>query len=85
MISFGRPSIRALRIRPPMSSSTASHVTRSHWPSPRAPTRRSGYRMRSGSVTWLSVAGPLAQLRPRLPGCTGLPSNLWTFRVWAST
>ena len=34
--------------------------------------------MRSGSVTWLSVAGPLAQLRPREPGCSGLPSNLRT-------
>src|ERR1051325_2192979 len=31
--------------------------------------------MRSGSSTWFSVAGPLAQLRPREPGCAGLPSN----------
>ena len=42
------------------------------------PDRRSGYRIRSGSVTWLIVAGPLAQLRPREPGCSGLPSNLRT-------
>ena len=31
-------------------------------------------------MTWLSVAGPLAQLRPREPGCSGLPSNFRTSR-----
>jgi hypothetical protein len=41
--------------------------------------------MRSGSCTWFSVAGPLAQLRPRLPGCIGLPSNFWIFSVVWST
>src|SRR4029453_11913120 len=41
--------------------------------------------MRSGSVTWLSVAGPLAQFRPRLPGCAGLPSNFWILSVRRST
>src|SRR5215469_11930544 len=39
MISLCRPSTRAARMRPPMSSSTSSQVTRSHWPSPRAPKR----------------------------------------------
>ena len=33
----GGPSTIALRMRPPMSSSTSSHVTRSHSPAPRAP------------------------------------------------
>ena len=41
--------------------------------------------MRSGSLIWLSVAGPLAQFRPRLPGCTGLPSNLLISSVVLST
>ena len=31
---------------------------------------------RSGSCIWLRVAGPFAQLRPRDPGCSGLPSQL---------
>src|SRR6266568_2559326 len=33
--------------------------------SPRFPTRFKGNKIRSGSLTWLMVAGPLAQLRPR--------------------
>jgi hypothetical protein len=37
--------------------------------------------MRSGSWIWLIVAGPLAQLRPREAGCSGLPSNLRTRNV----
>jgi hypothetical protein len=41
--------------------------------------------MRSGSWIWLSVAGPLAQLRPRLPGWCGLPSNFATRPVSLST
>jgi hypothetical protein len=41
--------------------------------------------MRSGSSTWLSVAGPFAQLRPREPGCAGLPSNFFTDRSSWST
>jgi hypothetical protein len=85
MTSFGRPSTSAVRMRPAMSSRASSHVTRSHCPPPRGPTRRCGYRMRSGSFTWFRVAGPLAQFRPRLPGCTGLPSNFWIFSVWGST
>ena len=42
MISFCLPSTSALRMRPAMSSSTSSHVTRSHLPSPRFPARFSG-------------------------------------------
>ena len=34
--------------------------------------------MRSGSSSWLGVTTPFAQLRPRLPGCSGLPSILRT-------
>ncbi len=49
---------------------------RFHLPLPRSPSRFRGKRMRSGSWIWLSVAGPLAQFRPREPGCSGLPSNL---------
>jgi hypothetical protein len=41
--------------------------------------------MRWVSFTWLIVAGPLAQVRPRLPGCTGLPSNFSTSPVFLST
>src|SRR5713101_4579559 len=41
--------------------------------------------MRSGSSIWLSVAGPFAQLRPRLPGWAGLPSNFWIWSVCLST
>ncbi len=41
--------------------------------------------MRSGSLTWLIVAGPLAQSRPRLAGWRGLPSNLRIVCVSLST
>ena len=85
MISVRRPSTSACRIRALRSSSTSSQLTRSHCPPPRGPTRRNGYRIRSGSFTWLSVAGPFAQLRPRLPGCTGLPSNFRIVSVCVST
>ena len=85
MISLWRPSTSARRMRPAIASSASSQLIRSHWPSPRRPARRSGYSTRSGSVTWLIVAGPLAQLRPREPGCSGLPSNLRTCRVSRST
>ena len=53
----------------------------SNRPEPRFPTLFKGYRMRSTSWTWLSVAGPLAQLRPRDPGCSGFPSNFRTSSV----
>ena len=68
-----------------MSSSASSHETCSHSPAPRAPVRRSGYRIRSGSSIWLIVAGPLAQLRPREPGWAGLPSTLRIDRSDLST
>src|SRR5690348_6611487 len=41
--------------------------------------------MRSGSWIWLSVAGPLAQLRPREPGWYGFPSSLRISLVSLST
>ena len=41
--------------------------------------------MRSVSLTWLIVAGPFAQVRPREPGCTGLPSNFVIELVALST
>ena len=72
-------------MRAAMSSSAWSQLTRSHWPPPRGPTRFSGWRMRSGSSTWFRVAGPFAQLRPRLPGCSGFPSNFWIVRRSLST
>src|SRR5699024_4514943 len=52
---------------------------------PRSPLRRRGYRIRSGSFSWLIVAGPLAQLRPRDPGWAGLPSSFLTDRSNLST
>ena len=85
MISRCRPSSIAVRMRAAMSVSASSHDTRTHFPSPRAPARLSGWRMRSGSTIWFSVAGPLAQLRPREPGCSGFPSNLRTWSVSRST
>ena len=85
MISLWRPSTIAVRIRAASASSASSQLTRSQLPAPRGPARLSGYRIRSGSVTWLIVAGPLAQLRPREPGCSGLPSNLRTCQVSRST
>ena len=85
MISFCRDSSSAALMRAASASRTSSQLTRSQPPLPRGPDRRSGYRMRSGSVTWLIVAGPLAQLRPRDPGCSGLPSNLRTRPVSRST
>ncbi len=66
--SSRRSSTIALRIRPPMSASASSQETSSNLPEPRSPTRRRGCRIRSGSWTWLIVAGPLAQLRPRRAG-----------------
>ena len=59
-----------------MSSRAASQLTSTNWPDPRGPERLSGVRIRSGSFTWLIVAGPFAHVRPRLPGWTGFPSNL---------
>ena len=85
MTSRCRSSSMAARIRPAMSSSASSHPTGAHFPSPRSPARFSGVRIRSGSVSWVTVAGPFAQLRPRDPGCSGLPSNLRTSRVSRST
>ena len=85
MISFCRRSVSAARIRAASASSASSQLIRSHRPPPRGPDRFIGYRIRSGSVTWLIVAGPLAQLRPREPGCSGLPSNLRTWPVSRST
>ena len=85
MISLWRFSVMAARIRAASASSASSQLIRSQPPLPRGPDRRSGYRMRSGSVTWLSVAGPFAQLRPREPGCSGFPSNLRTWPVPRST
>ena len=85
MISFRRPCTSAARIRAASTSRASSQLTRSHPPPPRGPDRFIGYRIRSGSVTWLSVAGPLAQLRPREPGCSGFPSNLRTCPVSRST
>src|SRR5512145_1613315 len=41
--------------------------------------------MRSGSVIWLIVAGPFAQLRPRDPGWAGLPSTFLMDRSSLST
>jgi hypothetical protein len=70
-----RSSSIAARMRPPMSWRASSQVHGSNWPEPRGPVRLSGVKMRSVSLTWLIVAGPLAQVRPREPGCTGLPSN----------
>ena len=64
-----------------ISSSAWSQLMRSHCPLPRSPTRFIGYSTRSGSSTWLMVAGPFAQLRPRLAGCSGFPSNLATSPV----
>jgi len=46
---------------------------------------RLGWRTRKGSVTRLSVAGPLAQFLPREPGCSGFPSNFRTSSVSRST
>ena len=51
-----------------MSSSASSQVHPLPLARPRSPAWRSGCRIRSGSSTWLIVAGPLAQLRPREPG-----------------
>ena len=85
MISLRRFCVIAARIRAASASSASSQLTRSHRPLPRGPDLFIGYRIRSGSVTWLIVAGPLAQLRPREPGCSGLPSNLRTCPVWRST
>ncbi len=85
MISFWRCSVIAARIRAARVSSASSQLIRSQPPLPRGPDLRSGYRIRSGSVTWLMVAGPLAQLRPREPGCSGLPSNLRTCPLSRST
>ncbi len=64
-----------------MSSSAASQLTGSHLPSPRAPARLSGCSTRSGSSSWFGVTTPLAHVRPRLPGCTGLPSIFRTSSV----
>ena len=50
MISLCRSSTIACRIRPAMSVSASSQVTCSHSPEPRAPVRRSGWRIRSGVV-----------------------------------
>ena len=72
-------------MRVPTSSRACSQEMRSQRPSPRSPTRFIGYRIRSGSSTWLMVAGPLAQLRPRLAGWTGLPSNFEIRPVSLST
>ena len=80
-----RSSTMALRTRPAMSATASSHETRSNFPDPRSPTRRNGWRIRSGSLTWLIVAGPLAQLRPREPGWAGLPSNFLIERSSWST
>ena len=85
MICRRRPSSIAFRMRPAISSSASSHVVRSHFPSPRAPARLSGWRIRSGSVSCVTVAGPLAQFLPREPGCSGFPSNLRTSSVSRST
>ena len=85
MISFCRDSSSAARMRPASASSASSQLIRAHLPSPRRPARFIGYSTRSGSVTWLIVAGPLAQFRPREPGCSGLPSNLRTCPVSRST
>ena len=85
MTSPCRSSSMAARMRVAMSSSASSQPTRSHFPSPRSPTRFSGWRMRSGSVSWVTVAGPFAQFRPRDPGCSGFPSNLRTSSVSRST
>ncbi len=41
--------------------------------------------MRSGSSSWFGVTTPLAHVRPRLPGWTGLPSILRTSSVCLST
>ena len=85
MTSLLRFSAIAVRMRGAMSSRASSHDTRCQRFSPRFPARLRGNRMRSGSVTWLSVAGPLAQFLPREPGCSGLPSNFFTWSVSRST
>jgi hypothetical protein len=75
MTSSLRFSTIARRMRPPMLSSAASQLTSTNSPDPRFPVRFRGFRIRSVSLTWLMVAGPFAHVRPRDPGCTGLPSN----------
>ena len=85
MTSLGRSALNASCICSANVSSTWSQLQRSHSPDPRGPLRRCGYRIRSGSLIWLIVAGPFAQLRPRLPGWCGLPSSLRISNVSRST
>src|SRR3954469_11041349 len=81
MTSVRRLSMIACRIGAASAVSASSQVVRSNFPLPRAPTRLSGYKIRSGSSIWFSVAGPFAQFRPREPGWYGLPSSLRIFFV----
>jgi hypothetical protein len=54
-----------------------SHEIRSHWPlAALAAAALERVQDPLGVVTWLSVAGPLAQLRPRLAGCSRVALDL---------
>src|SRR5262245_2968611 len=67
------------RITPPnrsaISSSASFQVMRSKSPEPFGPTRRIGYRRRSGDCVYATKSSSLLQRTPRVKGCEGSPCS----------
>src|SRR5215472_11379509 len=61
--------------RSAISSSASLQVTRSKSPAPFGPTRRIGYRRRSGDCVYATKSSSLLQRTPRVKGCEGSPSS----------
>ena len=64
-----------LRKRVAISVSASAHVISSKRPSPLAPMRRSGRRIRSGLYTRSRKRFTFGHSSPLLNGCSGLPRN----------
>src|SRR5215831_3660751 len=61
--------------RSAISSSASLQVTRSKSPAPFGPTRRIGYRRRSGDCVYATKSSSLLQRTPRVKGCEESPSS----------
>src|SRR5215469_12971433 len=70
------PNSRLMRLRrSAISSSASSHEMRSNSPAPFGPTRRIGWRRRSGDCVYAMKSSSLLHRTPRVKGCAGSPCS----------